>query len=132
MLGRRKAIIMLTLFYAIMFIVIFMAADGNARSPVKQTVKYYIYKQFKTDGLFAFSVARCESNLNPRATGRAGERGLFQIHPTWFNKSVPGVGVVNANRLYDAEYNIRVAYHIKRNYGWSHWTCARKTSRSLA
>jgi hypothetical protein len=26
-------------------------------------------------------VARCESSLNPAAVGRAGELGLFQLHP---------------------------------------------------
>lgn len=65
----------------------------------------------------AIRVARCESRLNPHALGRAGERGLFQIHPVHFAWAQPG-------RLYDPVWNSRVAYRLSRGgTRWGPWSC---------
>lgn len=60
----------------------------------------------------ALSVIRCESGGNPNATGAAGERGLFQIHPLHFDST------------HDPEGNVRAAYRISGGgAGWGAWTC---------
>jgi soluble lytic murein transglycosylase-like protein len=64
-------------------------------------------------------VASCETGgtFNPRAVGRAGERGLFQIHPVHF-------GRLDERRLFERRYNARVAYRMSRGgRDWSPWTC---------
>ena len=62
-------------------------------------------------------VAYCESNLNPRAVGRAGERGLFMIHPVHF-------GWLNEAELWLPGYNALIAYRLSRGgRDWRHWTC---------
>jgi hypothetical protein len=69
----------------------------------------------------ALAVIRCESRFDPDATGRAGERGLFQVHPLWQRLAErlywPGVS------LYDAEVNVAVAAAIWRAAGWRPWAC---------
>jgi hypothetical protein len=65
----------------------------------------------------AIRVARCESLLNPRAVGRAGERGLFQVHPVHFGWAQPW-------RLFDPVWNSRVAYRLSRGgTSWRAWSC---------
>jgi hypothetical protein len=65
----------------------------------------------------ALRVARCESHLNPRAHGSAGERGIFQIHPVHF-------GWIDERRLWQPLYNARIAYRMSRGgRDWSAWTC---------
>lgn len=65
----------------------------------------------------AIRVARCESRLDPRAVGGAGERGLFQIHPVHFSWADP-------RRLFEPIYNARVAYRLSRGgTSWRAWTC---------
>lgn len=67
----------------------------------------------------AIRIALCETGgtLNPRAVGRAGERGLFQIHPVHFSWAQPG-------RLFDPVWNSRVAFRLSRGgTRWGPWTC---------
>ena len=62
----------------------------------------------------AFGIGSCESGGNSNATGSAGERGYFQIHPIHFDST------------YDPEGNVRAAYRISRGGSdWSAWSCAR-------
>lgn len=76
-----------------------------------------ICKVFKRNCAAAVRVARCESHLNPRAVGRAGERGIFQIHPVHFGWARPG-------RLFEPRWNALVAYRLSRGgTDWGHWTC---------
>lgn len=76
-----------------------------------------------SDSAFATRVARCESGLNPGATGAAGERGIFQIHPV--NRGyVESLGFT-WDQMYQAEPNVIVAATMRAQYGWGPWTCAR-------
>lgn len=59
----------------------------------------------------ALRVMACESGGNPNATGAAGERGLFQIHP------------LHRDSTYDPEGNVRAALRISGGYSWNAWTC---------
>lgn len=62
----------------------------------------------------ALVIARCESGWNTGATGSAGERGLFQIHPIHFDST------------YDTLGNVRAAYRISSGgRDWSAWSCNR-------
>lgn len=61
----------------------------------------------------ACRVAFCESSWNPNATGAAGERGLFQIHPAYHYDST-----------YDPLGNTLAAYRISSGgTNWSAWSC---------
>lgn len=67
----------------------------------------------------AIRVASCETGgtFYARAVGRAGERGLFQIHPIHFSWAQPG-------RLFDPVWNSRVAYRLSRGgTSWRAWSC---------
>lgn len=67
----------------------------------------------------AIRVARCETGgtFDPRAVGRAGERGIFQIHPVHFGWAQP-------RRLFDPVWNSRVAYRLSRGgRDWRPWSC---------
>lgn len=65
----------------------------------------------------ALCVAWHESRFDPRAVGRAGERGLFQIHPVhraWLG--------ARWARLFDPAVNASVARQLQRRAGWAPWS----------
>ena len=67
----------------------------------------------------ALSVAYCETGgtMDPRARGRAGERGLFQIHPIHFSW-------LDERRLFEPLYNARIAFRLSRGgRDWDAWAC---------
>lgn len=93
----------------------YLAVDNRASR--SETARTAIRKVFGSKAPQALRVARCESHLNPRAVGSAGERGLFQIHPIHFRWAKP-------RRLFDPRWNALVAYRLSRGgTNWSHWTC---------
>ena len=66
-------------------------------------------------------IASCESKLDPRAQGAAGEKGLMQVHPihrkrveamgyTWEQMTIPAFNLVVAKAIYDEQ-------------GWAPWSC---------
>lgn len=64
----------------------------------------------------ACAVADCETGgtFDPMSTGRLGERGWFQIHPSWGWRS-----------SYDPEVNTAFAYELSRGgWDWSSWSCS--------
>ena len=66
----------------------------------------------------ACTASYCESRWNPNARGAAGERGLYQIHPSW-----------GARSTYDPEQNVMFALQLSRGgQQWSgHWVwCSRE------
>lgn len=69
---------------------------------------------------FFLRVARCESNLNPRALNPGGPYiGLFQFHPNTFR--------ANGGRdIYDPYDQAETAARMfARGLGWQHWECVR-------
>lgn len=65
----------------------------------------------------------CESEGNPNATGRAGERGLMQISPYWHQAKTDAIFGTGAN-LYDPYINLTMASVISdEGRDWSAWTC---------
>lgn len=83
----------------------------------------------------ALSVADCESGdydgLPPyvptaNATGKAAERGPFQIHPTHANDLLPRLGLT-WGQMYDVGPNVAAAIALYEDRGgWGHWTCKPK------
>lgn len=82
----------------------------------------------------ALRVSRCESVryrpdvvFGPR-TGRAGERGAFQIHPghfdgRWGEVWLPAAAGVTWADMFDPAANTRAAWHLFKRSGWGPWTC---------
>ena len=69
------------------------------------------------------ALGQCESRLTPTAVGRAGERGLFQLHPQGLLRDFYAQGFTDFGSVYEqAEYT---AAAIARGLG-SHWTCWRR------
>lgn len=100
--------------FAALFLILTLDADAST-SHVRPTAA--IKQVFGIRAPAAIRVARCESRLYPRALGRAGERGLFQIHPVHFGWAQPW-------RLFDPVWNSKVAYRLSRGgTNWRHWTC---------
>lgn len=116
------------------------AFGGVSREASPAQVEQRILTAFgSARGPRAVRIARCESRtprrqLDPRAVGKAGERGLFQIHPghwsgrrpwtLWIAKIVREHG---RDVLFDVDTNIRIAYRMSGGgRTWRPWTCARK------
>lgn len=69
-----------------------------------------IATQMGIDPNFALDIARAESSLNPKAVGKAGEVGLYQIHPKYLNyisKTVTGK-TYNREQMMDPAINAAV------------------------
>ncbi len=68
------------------------------------------------------AVARCESTLNLYAVGRAGERGLFQLHPQGLLRTFYAWGYTDpASAWQQSDFTARAfAAGMAR-----HWSCAR-------
>lgn len=71
----------------------------------------------------ALRVARCESTMRPDAVGRAGERGLMQVHPV-HRARIERLGYTWDQMLQPGP-NLAVAHDLYREQGWRPWTCAR-------
>lgn len=75
-----------------------------------------------------WSKARCivrhESGGNPRATGGAGERGLYQIHPV-HKSSFQRVTGRSWSDAYEPGPNGQYAAYLWRQQGWRPWTTSR-------
>lgn len=98
-------------------ILLFIATDdaGASRASVRAT----ICEVFGARCGPALRVAACETGgtFDPLARGRAGERGLFQLHPVHF-------GWLNEARLFEPRYNARAAYILSRGgRDWDAWSC---------
>lgn len=83
-----------------------------------QTIEEKIAVVFGEDAEQAIKVARCESGLNPKAVNKASSaRGLFQIMQSWHK--------IDQKWLFDPEINIRVAYKLWTEQGWTPWEASK-------
>lgn len=75
-------------------------------------------------GRIAVCIATRESSLNKKATGSAGERGLFQIHPGHFREN--GGFVDHPVELWLIWRNVKVAWRLSRQGTyWYPWVAQR-------
>lgn len=110
-----------------------IAVAGVALIPGKadahHSTRHTICQVFRDRCAQATWIVRCESNFNPRAVGRAGEKGLTQVHPIWFGRVIrsrAGSIYVNPRRLFEPRYNLRVAWVLSSGgTNWRPWTCSR-------
>lgn len=83
---------------------------------------------------YMLSIAMCESGydsnadgykdtLDAGATGRAGERGVMQIHPTHAARLIPSLGYT-WDQMYEVGPNLAVAAVLFQAGGYSPWSCA--------
>lgn len=133
----------IVLLYAAAIAIIFLlpawamqdAFGASSREASPAQVQREILAAFgSTRGPRAVRIGRCESRtprreLDPKAVGAAGERGVFQIHPIHFGQPARRglTWRIDADRLFDVAYNVRVAFEMSRGgRDWGPWSCARK------
>lgn len=112
----RLMLFPVTVTLAVIILVFLITGEGVAS---RATVRATICEVFGSRCGPALRVAFCETGgtLNPLARGRAGERGLFQIHPVHFRW-------LDETRLWLPGYNSRVAFLLSRGgRDWSAWSC---------
>ena len=112
----RLAFFPIAVALAILILLFIATDDADAgRAQVRAT----ICEVFGPRCAPAVRVALCETGgtLDPLARGRAGERGLFQIHPIHFRW-------LDEARLWLPGYNSLIAWRLSRGgRDWSAWTC---------
>lgn len=91
--------------------------------PSKETIEEMIMRIAKEEGykapLFAISVAKCESKLDPQAIGDSGKsRGLWQIHK-------PSHPTITDEQAFDPEWSTHWAMGKFAKGQARLWTCAR-------
>jgi len=96
-----------------------MGTDGIYRPT---TVQYLLHQFFGEVEEEARKIARCESNFNNSAIGKAGEIGVFQIHPVHF-KEVESLKL----DLHTLEGNFAYSRILYSRESWQPWSCARLT-----
>ena len=114
MIGKgRKHLAVVACVLALMTAAGTSTAEGRGTGP--RQVRAIICDVFGDRCGQALRVARCESNLEPWAVGRAGERGIYQIHPIHF-------GWLDEARLWNPRYNAQAAFKLsKRGRDWTPW-----------
>lgn len=73
-------------------------------------------------GTALVGLARCESGLNPRAVGRAGELGLFQLHPDGLLPLFYAQGYRDPLDVWEA--SDFTAWALRQGLA-AHWSCTR-------
>jgi hypothetical protein len=94
--------------------------NAGAYRWTRAEIRCLIRSTWPRDARRAICIATLESRLDPRAVGRAGERGLFQIHPVhrrWLG--------ARWSRLFEPVANVRAARDLERRAGWSPWSTSR-------
>ena len=78
--------------------------------------------RYEVDGDLLLRIAECESQLNPRAAGRNGAAGLFQVIPSTWSWVTERLGLDGA-APYDPVANTEVAGWLLANLGPRQWGC---------
>lgn len=83
----------------------------------EKTIEMKIRETFPEDPETALKIARCESNLNPKAVSPTNDHGLMQINLT--------VHTVEGD-VYDIDTNLKFARKLYDERKWLPWTCSKK------
>ena|SRR5688572_5940162 len=81
-----------------------------------------VAQRYAVDGDLFLRIAECESQLNPRVTGRNGAAGLFQVIPSTWLWVTERLGMAGATP-YDPVANAEVAGWLLATLGPSQWGC---------
>jgi Lysozyme like domain len=114
--NRRPAIVLAVVFLVLIAALVFVARASGGPAENRRII-CQVFTGWRCGP--ALRVARCETGgtFYARALGRAGERGLFQIHPVHFR-------TFDRRRLFEPRYNARAAFRLSRGgRDWSPWTC---------
>ena len=95
-------------------------ACEDRRTPTEQAVEWFP----ASERARARCIVHYESTGNPTATGSAGERGLFQIHPVHRSAFTRLTGKP-WSEAYNPVLNGQFAHRLWREQGWSPWTTLR-------
>lgn len=66
-------------------------ADTVSSRPYIESIIVHTATANGVDPQLALAVVEVESGFNPKARGRAGEVGLFQLHPSYFPNAPEGI-----------------------------------------
>jgi Lysozyme like domain len=108
---------LLAVAFVVLLIVLLLADDARGSNYAR--ARAAVCDVFGKHCAAALRVVRCETGgtFSPWATGSAGERGIFQIHPVHF-------GWLDERRLWIPRYNARIAFRLSHGgHDWSAWTC---------
>ena len=81
-----------------------------------------VSRRYELDTDLLLRIAVCESQLNPRVTGRNGAAGLFQVIPSTWTWVTEQLGIAGASP-YDPVANVEVAAWLMANLGPRQWGC---------
>jgi hypothetical protein len=99
---------------------VLLLSVGLGKANAYTRARHVIYTVFPpATAPAALRVVRCETGgtFNPRARNRSGASGLFQVIARWHPW-------VNARRLFDPDYNAKVALRISHGgTTWDAWEC---------
>lgn len=79
-------------------------------------------RRWGLDEQLMLRIARCESELNPKAAGPAGQLGLFQFSPATWRWASVAAGLADASPL-DTRANVEAAAWLLATDGPHHWGC---------
>ena len=94
------------------------AASSGPSTPVVDLIRLRFIERGVADAETAVRVARCESSFDPSRTGKAGERGVMQVHPI-HRGLIESMGFT-WDDMYEVGPNLDVAFALSRN-GWGPW-----------
>lgn len=77
--------------------------------------------RFGQSPAFMVRVARCESDLDWRAIGAEGERGVWQIHPRGLWSEFLALGYTNPVSVYESSEFAARMFRDGRGGAWSCW-----------
>jgi hypothetical protein len=103
----------------VLLVLLVAASEADAGAGDRGRARAAVCHVFGSRCAPAMRVVGCETGgtYYARSLGRAGERGLFQIHPVHFRTFDP-------RRLFERLYNARAAFRLSRGgRDWSAWSC---------
>jgi soluble lytic murein transglycosylase-like protein len=120
---KNQSLILRAFFLGLMLVLVLLASrEAAANTFSKSEIEEMIIQEAEYQGFdsnLALAIAKVESNLNPKAVGRMGEIGLFQLRPEYHDV-----------RIGQVRHNVRVAisYLVKlqnqcRSYGRAFYIC---------
>lgn len=96
--------------------------EGSGSNPGGGSIHERIATAWPGNDERILRIARCESNLNPRAVNpSSGTTGVLQVHPIWRDLAASmGYSWSDMKRV---EPNVRVGWAVRERQGYGAWVC---------